>query len=84
MSYEKLEGLSHWYVLRTNPRQEDRAASNLQAWGVETRNSDRVAITSVRADSIKRLNACFPDISLLDSGRKTCFTRFVSQEEFKV
>ena len=29
MSHEKLEELSHWYVLRTNPRQEDRAASNL-------------------------------------------------------
>jgi len=38
MSHEKLEELSHWYVLRTNPRQEDRAASNLQAWGVETLN----------------------------------------------
>jgi transcriptional antiterminator RfaH len=32
------EGNSHWYVLRTNPGQEDRAASNLQAWGVEALN----------------------------------------------
>jgi transcriptional antiterminator RfaH len=38
MSHEKLEDISHWYVLRTNPRQEDRADSNLQAWGVETLN----------------------------------------------
>lgn len=38
MSHEKLEEISHWYALRTNPRQEDRAASNLQAWGVETLN----------------------------------------------
>lgn len=25
-----------WYVVYTNPRQEQRAASNLRAWGVET------------------------------------------------
>ncbi|HYP26885.1 MAG TPA: transcription termination/antitermination NusG family protein [Blastocatellia bacterium] len=25
-----------WYVIHTNPRQEDRADSNLRAWGVET------------------------------------------------
>lgn len=38
MIQEKLEDTSHWYVLWTNPKQEDRAASNLQAWGVETLN----------------------------------------------
>ena len=25
-----------WYILYTNPKQEDRAASNLRAWNVET------------------------------------------------
>ena len=25
-----------WYAIHTNPKQEDRAANNLQAWGVET------------------------------------------------
>lgn len=27
-----------WYVIHTKPRQEDRAESNLRAWGVETFN----------------------------------------------
>lgn len=26
---------SHWYVIRANPRQEERVTSNLCAWGVE-------------------------------------------------
>lgn len=29
---------SQWYVLHTNPKQEERANSNLIAWGVETLN----------------------------------------------
>ena len=28
----------HWYLVHTNPKQEDRADSNLRAWGVETFN----------------------------------------------
>ena len=31
-----LAGSLRWYVVRTKIKQEDRAASNLQAWGVET------------------------------------------------
>jgi transcriptional antiterminator RfaH len=38
MPQEKLKDTSHWYVLWTNPKQEDRAAGNLRAWGVETLN----------------------------------------------
>jgi transcriptional antiterminator RfaH len=39
VTQEKLEDTPpHWYVLWTNPNQEDRAAGNLQAWGVETLN----------------------------------------------
>jgi transcriptional antiterminator RfaH len=34
----EIEEAFHWYVLRTNPRQEDRATDNLRAWGVETLN----------------------------------------------
>lgn len=29
---------ANWYVVHTNPRQEDRAECNLRAWGVETFN----------------------------------------------
>lgn len=28
--------VSQWYVVHTNPKQEDRANSNLRVWGVET------------------------------------------------
>jgi transcriptional antiterminator RfaH len=38
MIQDTLDNVSRWYVLWTNPKQEDRAASNLQAWGVETLN----------------------------------------------
>ena len=36
MSIEAVDDVSQWYVVHTNPKQEDRADSNLRAWGVET------------------------------------------------
>lgn len=39
MNWESTESnfdLPRWYVIRTKPQQEDRADSNLTAWGVET------------------------------------------------
>ena len=36
MSIEVVDHDSQWYVVHTNPKQEDRAYSNLRCWGVET------------------------------------------------
>ena len=36
MSIEVVDHLPQWYVVHTNPKQEDRADSNLRCWGVET------------------------------------------------
>src|SRR5689334_16613864 len=36
MSSEIGQDTSQWYVVHTNPKQEERADSNLRAWGVET------------------------------------------------
>ena len=36
MSIEAVDDVSQWHVIFTNPKQEDRADSNLRAWGVET------------------------------------------------
>lgn len=33
-----IEDTLNWYVVRTHPKQEERASSNLQAWGLETLN----------------------------------------------
>lgn len=30
------DGIVHWYAIHTKPKQEERADSNLRAWGVET------------------------------------------------
>ena len=34
MSYEAVDHVPQWYVVHTNPKQEDRAYSNLRSWGV--------------------------------------------------
>lgn len=36
MNIEPVDDISQWYVVHTNLRQEERADSNLRAWGVET------------------------------------------------
>ncbi len=36
MSLVRLPDVPRWYVVQTGARQEDRAVSNLNAWGVET------------------------------------------------
>ena len=36
MSIEIGQDTCRWYVVRTHPKQEERADSNLRAWGVET------------------------------------------------
>ena len=36
MSIEVVAQIPQWYVVHTNPKQEDRADSNLRCWGVET------------------------------------------------
>lgn len=36
MSIETVAHVPQWYVVHTNPKQEDRADSNLRCWGVET------------------------------------------------
>ena len=36
MSIEAVDHLPQWYVVHTNPKQEDRADSNLRSWGIET------------------------------------------------
>ena len=38
MNTQNETALSRWYVVHTNPRQEERANNNLRAWGVETLN----------------------------------------------
>jgi transcriptional antiterminator RfaH len=38
MTIETNEDTPQWYVVHTNPKQEERANSNLRAWGVETLN----------------------------------------------
>jgi transcriptional antiterminator RfaH len=38
MSIEIGQDTCRWYVVRTHPKQEERADSNLRAWGVETLN----------------------------------------------
>jgi transcriptional antiterminator RfaH len=38
MTIEKEEDIPRWYVVHTNPKQEERANNNLRAWGVETLN----------------------------------------------
>jgi len=36
VNIEKAFDVPRWYAIRTHPQQEERANSNLQAWGVET------------------------------------------------
>jgi len=36
MSLQNINEPSRWYVIQTKPKQENRAESNLNAWGVET------------------------------------------------
>jgi transcription elongation factor/antiterminator RfaH len=36
MNFTNLSTEPHWYAIHTHPKQEDRANSNLQAWGVKT------------------------------------------------
>lgn len=36
MSSKTTDGIIHWYAIQTKPRQEERADSNLNAWGIET------------------------------------------------
>jgi transcriptional antiterminator RfaH len=36
MSIDAVDHDPQWYVVHTNPKQEDRAYSNLRCWGVET------------------------------------------------
>jgi len=36
MKYEQEFDSMCWYLIHTHPKQEDRASSNLRAWGVET------------------------------------------------
>lgn len=36
MDSEPTESNLHWYVLYTNPKQEERASKNLNAWQIET------------------------------------------------
>jgi transcriptional antiterminator RfaH len=38
MNIERGEDIPRWYVVHTNPKQEERANNNLRAWGVETLN----------------------------------------------
>lgn len=38
VSSEATVSTSRWYVVYTKPKEEDRAASNLTAWGIETFN----------------------------------------------
>src|ERR1044072_7426163 len=38
MSRENMWNHLQWYVIHTNPKQEDRAECNLRAWQVETFN----------------------------------------------
>lgn len=35
MRIEQIEDAPQWYVVYTNPKQEERASDNLRAWGVE-------------------------------------------------
>lgn len=36
MNFTNLSNEPHWYAVHTHPKQEERANSNLQAWGVKT------------------------------------------------
>jgi transcriptional antiterminator RfaH len=76
--------IPRWYAIYTHPRQEDRAESNLRAWGVETFNpkvkeSRRNPYTHAPIQVIKNL---FPRyfFARFEAGemlRKICFTRGV-------
>jgi len=36
MNFSNLSNEPHWYAIHTHPKQEERANSNLQAWGLKT------------------------------------------------
>jgi transcriptional antiterminator RfaH len=75
---------ARWYVLRTKPKQEDRAISNLTAWKVEsfTPKLEQIRVNSFTGELqriIKPLFSCyvFARFSLSESIAKVRFTRGV-------
>lgn len=43
-----VDHVPQWYVVHTNPKQEDRAYSNLRCWGVETLHPKNESATRER------------------------------------
>ena len=83
MSISQIIDVPRWYVVYTNPNQENRATENLLAWGVETFNPtlkerrgklyNQQARCTIKPLFPRYIFARFP-ISLLS---KVCFTRGV-------
>lgn len=82
MSDKNVSHRTHWYAVYTNPKQEDRAAYNLNAWGVETfapkiRSRRYNEFTGRPVDTPKPLfpRYIFARFTLTESLHKICFTR---------
>jgi transcription antitermination factor NusG len=55
-------GGTHWYVLQTKPKQEERADMNLRSWGIETwRPMLREPSRSVSGETVYRACPLFPN-----------------------
>lgn len=86
MNRETIRDTSCWYALYTKPREEERAESNLRAWGLETyapkiraRGPDR--FTGKPTYTIKSLfpRYIFARFIANDLMHKICYTRGVSR-----
>ncbi len=62
MSEREAADSCRWYVIRTKPKQETRAESNLRAWGIETFAPKALELGRGRARSGRawRIEALFP------------------------
>lgn len=85
MNREMTSATPNWYALHTKPRQEERAESNLSAWGLETyapkirvRGPNR--LTGKATYVIKSLfpRYIFARFVIQDLMHKVCYTRGVS------
>ncbi|HKQ76263.1 MAG TPA: transcription termination/antitermination NusG family protein [Blastocatellia bacterium] len=85
MNEATIENMARWYVIHTHPKQEDRAGSNLRAWGVPIFNPQSrerrynqfvIAPTYVTKPLFPRY--IFAQFKINDLYHKVRFTRGVS------
>ena len=74
----------HWYVIKTQPKQETRAECNLRAWGINTfhpkiRERCTNSFTGLLSYAIKPLFSryIFAQFDINSTYRRVCFTRGV-------